>query len=97
MTSEWKQSGIDRRDFRHMKSEPEIPKHKKKSKKVDHSKCEHDLKMTAEHTGQWRNVVIGRKDEQYRWVIRNFKCRLCGYKTWTNGNEYRAVDTPPAV
>ena len=32
--SEWKYSGIKRRDFRNTRGEPEIPRHRKKAKKI---------------------------------------------------------------
>ena len=33
MSSDWKESSLKKRDFQHSKSEPEIPKHKKKAGK----------------------------------------------------------------
>ena len=39
--SEWKESGIKRRDFRHTHGEPEIPRHRKKAKRKVYCKGEH--------------------------------------------------------
>ena len=37
MSSDWKESSLKKRDFQHQKSEPEIPKHKKKANKKKHT------------------------------------------------------------
>lgn len=60
MASDWKESSLKKRDFQHSKSDPEIPKHKKKSK----GKYTHKLIAKKFKWGQ-------RPDED--WIIGKYK------------------------
>jgi hypothetical protein len=69
MPSDWKQSSLDRRDFRHTHDAPEIPPHRRKKKGSDRSKCEHEFKMTDS-----KRYGIGDRE----WGYDNYLCSKCG-------------------
>lgn len=75
MPSDWKQSGIDKRDFRHTHNGPEIPKHRKKGGK---SKVCKKNKETGEHVfgpdkrKSYSGITFG--GTKYEWLA----CKFCG-------------------
>lgn len=92
MTSDWNQSSIDRRDFRHTHGDPEVPRHRKKSKKVNRAHCEHAFTEWEERfSWGWRQPVVTEYQDrtEYRstgfgWANRHCtKCRKREYKSFS--------------
>jgi hypothetical protein len=71
MPSDYNQSSIDRHVFRHTHDGPETPRHRRKKKSNDRSRCEHSFEMTASRR-------YGPPDRQ--WGYDQYNCSKCGKK-----------------
>lgn len=75
--SDWKQSSLDRRDFRHTHGDPEIARHRKKPVKAKVTRCKHEyLELEAEFGPWYTDWKDSRMQVRYAYDTRNcIKCR----------------------
>lgn len=85
---DWCYSRIERRDFRQSHSGPEVLPYRKKAKKIDKTKCDHQWSEWYEKQSRY-----GGHDKHrpfWRWTIFTYKhrvCRVCHKRERTS--EYR--------
>lgn len=85
--SEWKQQSTERRDFRHMHDEPEVPRWRKKRKHVDKARCKHEYSEWSERAWKYPERPIIRtqsRNDGYTsqssttFEYENRSCKSCG-------------------
>jgi len=70
----WGYGGVKRRDFQHTHGGPEEMPHKKKKKKVNRSKCDHQYVITSENSWTFKSGSST--------IHREYKCTLCGKRQY---------------
>jgi hypothetical protein len=90
MTSDWKQDSIDRRDFRHVHGDPEVPKWRKKSKKVNRAHCEHTFTEWEERfSWGWKSPEVVEFEDRTEytsvgWGYKNRRCTKCNKREFAS-------------
>lgn len=79
--SDWKQSSLDRRDFRHTHAGPEELPYKKKRPKINKAHCQHEFTDWDEKRSSYGPRKVGPPTDVH-WIVttyinKNRHCKKC--------------------